>query len=217
MIECYLKSESNGRLSKESVGAWIFSLLSSRYHDDGLNDYFNGSKVKAHSYYIENEVIEKELIVKIEIRGISQLENIIEEKLINGSKVRIGNLHFKVYHVERVDLETKKVYEIKTPIIMREHKKVYKYEQVRKPINELLMDSIKRKYKLIYGEELIGLKSLAILNKKEQRLKIKIKGEEIEHKGYIGKVEIVGNDEAINFILSVGLGNRTTYGYGVLG
>lgn len=216
MINCYIKSKSNGLISKEQVGAWIFTLLSSKYHDEGLNDYFNGSKVKAHSYYIDKEEVEKDSIIKIQIRGIEPLENIIESRLSIGNELIIGNIKFNIYYIERLEPEIKKIYEIKSPIIMRTYKKFYKHEIINKNLNELLIDSIKRKYKLIYGKELKGLINIKILNKIEEEINIKIKGENIVHKGYLGNIEINGTDEAIKFILEVGLGNRTTYGYGII-
>ena len=102
-------------------------------------------------------------------------------------------------------------------IIMRANSLVYRHEPDKVVnVEELLVNSIKRKYESIYGNELTGLFSIRFLNKKNCYFNIKIRGEDISQKGYLGSIEIIGSEEAKDFILSVGLGNRTGYGFGFL-
>lgn len=218
MLSIYLKSSNIGIIKKETIGAWIYTLLGSKYHDEGLFDYFNGSKVKAHCFSYNKESVVKNEVLLIEIRGIEAVESRILKVLGVGEEVRFGNVNLNILEINESKCNfNKDVYLIKSPIIMRANSLVYKHEP-NKPIDieELLLNSIKRKYESIYGSELNDLFSIRFLNKKNCYFNIKIRGEEISQKGYLGSIEIIGSDESKDFILNVGLGNRTGYGFGFI-
>ena len=218
MLSIYLKSHGSGNIKKETIGAWIYTLLGSKYHDEGLLDYFNGSKVKAHCFSYNKEHVVKDEVLLIEIRGIEAVENRIVKILASGEEVRLGKVSLNILEITESESNCNKdIYLIKSPIIMRSNSIVYRHEPSKSvDIEELLLNSIKRKYESIYGNELNGLFSIRFVNKKNCYFNIKIRGEDISQKGCLGSIEIEGSEEAKRFILSVGLGNRTGYGFGFL-
>lgn len=218
MLDCYIRITNGGTIYKEHVGSWIYSFLSSRYHDDGFGEYFNKSKVKAHSYYIDKENPKESDIVCISIRGISPIENKIRKLLDNTKFVRFGEVTGIIKYIDVREYTFKSIYNLQTPLIMRSPRLSYKHvKPEKKSLDILVKESIERKHELLYGEKIFGLLDIQIHVDSTINVPVIIRGKSVMHKAYTGRVEITATDEWLQFIQEVGLGNRTTYGYGAIG
>lgn len=218
MIDCYIKVHKGGKIYKDCVSSWLYSFLTKQYHDEGFGKYFNGSKVNGHSFYITVNTVEEGDLFKVSIRGIPIILNKILKGLYLGKKVRLGKVQGEVALLDTHQPEYKEIFELGSPLVVRKETIRYRHttKKPEKSLDELVVASLERKYEELYGEPLPGLASLKLFLKEPEDIKIMIHGEWVTHVGYRGHVEIIATDEWLEFIQEVGLGNRTTYGFGAI-
>lgn len=227
MIKVYLKVLGGGELQREHISAWLYGKLSKKYHDDGVETYFNGSSVKAHTFYFQyNKKLSLGDLECIEIRGISVIESKFLRELIVGEKVYLGKVKAEVYLVEDFLYVSKKVYSIKTPLIMRYSSRDLDIDEGYPTIvpsvdksewERAVISSITNRANKIYGTIDSDLRGIEVFNEKEVRAQLNIKGQKMVYRSIVGSLVIDGDDFWHEFIQRVGLGNRNTYGYGIIG
>lgn len=228
MLKVYIQIDSGGKLKREHISAWIYSKLSKKYHDDGLEIYSNGSSVKAHSFYFTyNKELDKGDIECIEIRGLDVIENKLLSLLLNGEEVNLGRVKGFVYLVEKEVYQIKKLYKIKSPIIMR-YKEIGSTPEEGYPVilpstdklrwESIVKNSIEVRAYKIWGDSLdSSIGHLNLVNEREVRAQLYLKGKNMVYGAVLGFIEIEADEFWHEFIQQVGLGNRNTYGYGIIG
>jgi CRISPR/Cas system endoribonuclease Cas6 (RAMP superfamily) len=228
MLNVYLKISEGGKLQREHISAWIYRKLSKRYHDSGIETYSNGSGVKAHSFYFDyNKDLSVGDLECIEIRGIQVIENKLKAEILVGEEVYLGKVRGSVYLLEEEDYTSKRIYKIKSPLVMRylergsvqeEGYPVLLPSMGKAKWEKVVRDSIELRASKIWGDsvesDLLGIR---LFNEREVRSQLNIKGQKMVYGSVIGMVEIDGSDFWQDFIQRVGLGNRNTYGFGVIG
>lgn len=244
MIDVYIKVLSRGLLRREHISAWIHGMLSKKYHDEGLSKYFNKSSVKAHTFDFEyGRLLEVGDVTRITIRGINPIESKIlsfseatgkvdignSSLFAKGDKVYLGKVEGEIFVASKEEYVVRSEYSLLTPLILRVSDRDDRLENddyyrsitpgMDKELwEELLINSIKRKAGLIYGEGVLDgdIRGIEVIRSKEVRAELNIKGKKMVYRAFMGDIRIDADLGWINFMQRTGLGNRNTYGYGVI-
>lgn len=237
MVKVFVEVVEPGMLKREYVSAYLFTKLSERYHNTGLSTYFNGSGVKAHTFAVGVGLQKEGDVFVMDVRGIEPIEKKFLDVIVVGEEIEFGRLRGKVIAVEDRAYVKKQTYEIDTPLIMRYDgstggattgSSVTGYfgekgivASMNKGLWELVVtNSLKRKAELVYGYDVVaehGDVSVIGMSCSDKKSSLKMHGVFLEYNAMVGSVKIDGDDFWHDFALRVGLGNRNTYGFGVIG
>lgn len=237
MVKIFIEVLEPGLIKREYVSAYLFTKLSARYHDTGLSRYFNGSGVKAHTFSVDVGLKKAGDVFVLDVRGIEPIEKKFSDVIKVGESIELGRLRGRVIAVDERAYKKKDAYAIDTPLIMRYDgsadgattggsvtgyfaEKGIVASMDKKLWETVVMDSLKRKAELVYGYEVVeeyGDVRVACLSCLDKKVSLKMHGVFLEYNAMMGSVKIVGDDFWHDFALRVGLGNRNTYGFGVIG
>lgn len=239
VLKVYVEVTRGGSLNRDHVCAYLFSKLSEKYHDDGLGSYFNGSGVKAHTFRMPyRKSFDVGEIFMIELRGIEVIEKKFGNVISEGDSVRFGRLEGNIVSVSEVAYVKKDSYTVYSPVLMRFGCKDMYDElgltddrlNVSDPClvpsmgEDVWRDSIVRglvrRAEVIYGDDVVsdfGNFEIVVKESRDVVVDVNMKGTRLSYLSMLGTVEIIGDDFWHDFAQRVGLGNRNTYGLGVIG
>lgn len=228
-----------GSLNRDHVCAYLFSKLSEKYHDDGLGSYFNGSGVKAHTFRMPyRKSYDVGEIFALEIRGIDVIERKFNGLISSGDPVRFGRLEGTVVSVVEMMYTKKDSYVVQSPILMRfgcrdlfdelglDDERLNVSDPCLVPSmgvdlwRDTVVRGLVRRAEVIYGEDVVsefGGFDIVVRESRDVVVDVGMKGTRLSYLSMLGEIEIVGDDFWHDFIQRVGLGNRNTYGLGVIG
>lgn len=239
MLKVFIEIESSGEIRREHVSAYLYGKLSKRYHDEGLESYFNGSGVKGHTFRIPyRRAMNRGDIACIEVRGIDVIESKFSREIVVGERVRFGNVVGNVVGVSDVAYTKRELYDIHSPIVMRfgcrdrfdelgltdsrldVHEPCLVPSMDKELWETLVSDGLRRRAELIYGKDVIeefGDVRVRAVGDRDVVVDLTMRGVGLKYLSMLGKVSVEGHDFWHEFVQRVGIGNRNTYGLGVVG
>lgn len=239
VLKIFIEVTEGGSLSRDHVCAYLFSKLSKKYHDDGLGKYFNGSGVKAHTFRMPyRKTYDRGEVFPIELRGIEPIESKFSREIRIGELVRFGKLRGSVVAVTDVPYVMKDSYEIFSPVVLRfgcrdrfdelglSDDRLNVVDPCLVPSmgvelwEGLIGDGIRRRAELIYGIDVVsefGDVRVFARDVRDVVVDVTMKGNRLNYLSVLGDIVIEGDAFWHDFIQRVGIGNRNTYGLGVVG
>ena len=217
MISILLQTKGAVRITREHVHALVYSSLPDHYHELGSGrTYENQDPVRNHSILVYSGNYQKNDLVNIEVRGIGT----IEEDFQLPDKVQLGGVEMKVLGVVNHDSAAPLTMETVKPILIR--------LGLNRPEAQALLRPGQKTAYWVYEDDPKGW-TREIENRLFTRGKLKnrpvitvAKAETVRdrHKGNLVKgtmATLTFNDPYwAKLAYQLGIGERCTYGFGVL-
>jgi len=137
-----------------------------------------------------------------------------EENLYLGkNKIRVESIQTNNKKIKSNNIKIKMLSPVTTysTVDLRGHKRTIYHSPGEELFTKLIYENLQKKYKLIYGEEIEDDK-FDIIPKKTKSVLTKYKDFII--KGWLGELELKGDEKLLQIAYDVGLGSKNPQGYG---
>jgi len=234
MIIVQMSSNHSVMVTRESLHGVIYSLLSDSYHNHGIGVEFpNHDTMRGHTFFIKTGEYPAGVPILLEFRGIDAIERSFENAIKQVDSLRIKDTVVQIDQIYTLKPALSRQFKTGKPILTRisadrpEAKNIIRVGQKTAYLTHnddpetwvsAVQHNLKRRGQALMGDLFVkeyGEPVIRIIGANDVRDRIVIKYRDLVVRGTEAVLEISDTAWA-EVAYRIGLGERCTYGFGVL-